>query len=340
MSTPINVAVIGTGRIGRMHAGNLATNVPGVRVIALSDIVQKSVDDCAAEIGVKDAYTDYQSVLERKDVEAVIICSSTDTHSKIITEAAQAGKQIFCEKPIDFDLGRIDSALKAVTTAGVKLQIGFNRRFDPSMRRVWQAARDGAVGDIHVVRITSRDPGPPPIEYIKVSGGIFLDMTIHDFDMARYLSGSEVTEVYADGAVLVDRKIGEAGDIDTAIITLRFENGAIGSIDNSRKAVYGYDQRVEVFGSAGMADAANGFPNTVRVSGAKAVTTDLPLNFFIERYTESYLAEMREFVKAIVEGSETPVTGADGRAPVVIGKTALRSLEEHRPVKTSEIDKD
>src|SRR5512136_2583551 len=271
MADTLRVGVIGTGRIGVLHARNLAGKIPGVRLEAVSDVVAAAAEKCAAELGVATATTDHRRILDRKDIDAVVICSSTDTHSRLIGEAAEAGKHIFCEKPIDFDLKRIDEALAKVKKAGVKLQVGFNRRFDPSFQRVHDLVASGGVGTPHLLRITSRDPSPPPIAYVKVSGGIFLDMTIHDFDMARYLVGREVTELYAAGGVLVDPEIGRAGDIDTAVVTLRFEGGAIGTIDNSRRSVFGYDQRVEVFGSGGMAEAGNAFPNTVTLSDGRSV---------------------------------------------------------------------
>jgi len=277
--------------------------------------------------------------MENPDIEAVVICSSTDTHAQMIEEAAAAGKHIFCEKPIDLDLARIDRALEAVGKAGVKLQVGFNRRFDPNFKRVREMVAAGRIGTPHILRITSRDPAPPPIEYVKVSGGIFLDMTIHDFDMARYLIGSEVTEIYAAGGVMVDPEIGEAGDIDTVVITLRFANGVIGTIDNSRKAVYGYDQRVEVFGSAGMVAVSNNTPDTAVYSNADGVHSSLPLFFFVERYTDSYIAEMRAFVECIQQDKTPPVTGMDGRIPVVMGYAAQKSYQENRPVRLSEVDK-
>jgi myo-inositol 2-dehydrogenase/D-chiro-inositol 1-dehydrogenase len=254
-----------------------------------------------------------------------------------VIEAAQAGKHIFCEKPVDLDLAKIDAALAAVQRAGVKLQIGFNRRFDPNFRKVRQMVAEGKIGDLHILRITSRDPAPPPVSYIEVSGGIFLDMTIHDFDMARYLSGSEVVEVYTAAGVLVDPRIGEAGDVDTAVITLRFANGAIGTIDNSRKAVYGYDQRVEVFGSGGMALAHNNTPDNDVYYSVEGVQSAKPLYFFLERYNDSFIAEMKDFVKSIQDGTTPPVTGLDGRIPVVIGMAAKKSWLEKRPVLVSEI---
>ncbi len=337
MSSNVNVGIIGAGRIGRLHAEHLAFRIPAARLVAVSDIYLAAAQKCAADFNIPTVSQDHRVIMDNPDIEAVVICSSTDTHARLIEEAAAAGKHIFCEKPIDHDLARIDRALAAVDKAGVKLQIGFNRRFDPNFRRVHDLVRAGQIGEPHILRITSRDPAPPPIAYIKVSGGIFLDMTIHDFDMARYLIGSEVEEVYVAGGVLVDPAIGEAGDIDTALITLRFENGAIGTIDNSRRAVYGYDQRVEVFGSGGCVSADNNYPNTAIVSDKHSVHRDLPLNFFMERYIESYIAEMKAFIECIQQDRTPPVTGVDGRIPVVMGHAARKSYEEHRPVRLAEI---
>jgi myo-inositol 2-dehydrogenase/D-chiro-inositol 1-dehydrogenase len=338
MSSEINIGLIGAGRIGRLHAEHLAFRIPQAELLVVSDIVPEAAQRCAAECSVPTATHDHRTIMGHPDIEAVVICSSTDTHAQMIEEAAAAGKHIFCEKPIDFDLGRIDRALAAVEEAGVKLQIGFNRRFDPNFRRVRELVADGKIGEPHILRITSRDPAPPPIEYVKVSGGIFLDMTIHDFDMARYLIGSEVEEIYAAGGVMVDPAIGAAGDIDTAVITLRFTNGVIGTIDNSRQAVYGYDQRVEVFGSGGAVGADNNYPNTAVVSDGASVHRDLPLNFFMERYIDSYVAEMEAFIECVQRDLPPPVTGLDGRIPVVMGYAALKSYQENRPVKLSEID--
>ncbi|MGA9347765.1 MAG: inositol 2-dehydrogenase [Anaerolineae bacterium] len=337
MSKRVNVGVIGAGRIGKLHAEHLAYRIPDANIIIIADIRIEAAERCAAEFGIPSAVKDHREIMENPDIEAVIICSSTDTHAQMIEEAAAAGKHIFCEKPIDFDLARIDRALEVVDKAGVKLQVGFNRRFDPNFKRVREMVAAGKIGTPHILRITSRDPGPPPIEYIKVSGGIFLDMTIHDFDMARYLIGSEVSEIYAAGGVMVDPKIGEAGDIDTAVITLRFADGVIGTIDNSRRAVYGYDQRVEVFGSKGMVAVSNNTPDTAVHSNAEGVHSSLPLFFFVERYTDSYIAEMRAFIECIQQDKTPPVTGIDGRIPVVMGYAARKSYEENRPVKLSEI---
>ena len=338
MSGKINVGLIGAGRIGRLHAEHLAFRIPEANLVAVSDIILAAAQKCAAQFGIPTAAQDHRVIMGNPDIEAVVICSSTDTHSQMIEEAAEAGKHIFCEKPIDFDLARIDRALAAVEKAGVKLQIGFNRRFDPNFRRVRELVAAGKIGEPHLLRITSRDPAPPPIEYIKVSGGIFLDMTIHDFDMARYLIGSEVEEVYVAAGVMVDPAIGEAGDVDTAIITLRFENGVIGTIDNSRRAVYGYDQRVEVFGSGGMVTVSNKTPDSAVVNDGQGVHGPLPLYFFIERYADSYIAEMQAFIECVRQDQTPPVVGIDGRIPVVMGYAARKSYEENRPVRLGEVD--
>jgi myo-inositol 2-dehydrogenase/D-chiro-inositol 1-dehydrogenase len=267
----------------------------------------------------------------------VLICSSTDTHAELIIRAAQAGKHIFCEKPIAHSLGRIDAALAAARQAGVKLQIGFNRRFDPNFARVRAAVANGEIGAPRLLHIISRDPAPPPVSYVKVSGGIFLDMTIHDFDMARFLIGDEVEEIYTAAGVMVDPAIGEAGDLDTALLVLRFRNGVIGTIDNCRQAAYGYDQRAEILGSTGSIATGNCYPNQATISTGQNVRRDLPLNFFVERYTESFATEVRSFVQSVVEDKPTAVTGMDGRIPVVMGLAARKSYDERRAVKLSEI---
>jgi myo-inositol 2-dehydrogenase/D-chiro-inositol 1-dehydrogenase len=335
--TQVNIGLIGAGRIGSVHARHLAHRVPEARLVAICDIKSEALERCCKETQVQQGCTDYRTMLDCRDVDAVAVCVSTNMHAQVVRDAAAAGKHIFCEKPIALDLGVIDRALAAVERAGVKLQIGFNRRFDPSFKRVHDLVASGAIGAPHILRITSRDPAPPPPAYVRVSGGIFLDMTIHDFDMARYQMGSEVEEIYATGGVLVDPAIGQAGDVDTAVTTLRFANGAIGVIDNSRKAVYGYDQRVEVFGSAGLAIAENKTPDTVVYSDVAGAHSSLPLNFFMDRYPESFLAEMKEFIRCILDDTPPPVTGLDGRIPVVMGLAAWKSYREHRPVRLSEI---
>jgi myo-inositol 2-dehydrogenase/D-chiro-inositol 1-dehydrogenase len=306
-------------------------------VVAIADVMLAAAQETGARLNIPQVTTDYHDLLNAPEIEAVVICSATDTHTQIIIEAAQAGKHIFCEKPIDLNLKRIDEALAVVDAAGVKLQIGFNRRFDPNFRRIRQAVEQGEIGTPYRLHLISRDPAPPPISYIKVSGGIFVDMTIHDFDMARYLIGSDVEEVYTVAGVMVDPAIGEVGDVDTAVIVLKFANGVIGTIDNCRKSVYGYDQRAEVFGSEGNAAISNNYSNNAVISTQESIHRDLPLHFFVERYTESYVAEMRAFVDAVLHDKPVPVTGADGRAPVVIGLAARKSYDENRPVRLSEI---
>ncbi len=324
----VNVGVIGVGRIGSMHTRNLKYQVSGVNVVAVSDVIEEAAQKIAQELEISIIEKDYHCILENNDIDAVVICSSTDTHAQIISEAAQARKHIFCEKPIALDIEKIDQALTEVRKAGVKLQIGFNRRFDPSFKKAKELVAKGTIGIPHLVRITSRDPEPPPISYIKVSGGIFLDMMIHDFDMARFLLNQEVVELMALGSCLVDPAIGEAGDIDTAIVTLKYEGGAWGTIDNSRKAVYGYDQRIEIFGSEGCVIVGNPKPTEVIINGAEGTKTDKLLFFFIERYQEAYLAEMEEFIRCIQEDKKPSVSGLDGKIAVQIGYAAKESLNK------------
>lgn len=329
----VNFGVVGTGRIGKLHINNIMTRIQGAKVVALSDVMVDNAKAVAAEWGIPKVYADYKELIADSEIDAVLVCSSTDTHSIISYDAAKAGKHVFCEKPIDFDLDRIQRVIDAVKEAGVKFQVGFNRRFDRNFKRVSDVVKSGAIGDPHIIMVTSRDPAPPPIEYVKVSGGIFLDMMIHDFDMVRYLSGSEVVEVFANGAVLVDPAIGEAGDIDTAIVSLKFANGAIGVINNSRQAVYGYDQRVEVFGSKGCINADNETPNLTTISTQEGVTREKPLYFFLERYNDAFIEEMNCFINSILNDTPTAVDATDGIKPILIGMAAKKSLETGMPVK-------
>jgi myo-inositol 2-dehydrogenase/D-chiro-inositol 1-dehydrogenase len=333
----LNIGVIGAGRIGRVHAETLAFRLPETQIVAIADINREAAQSLAARCNIPKLAASSDEILADPQIEAVLICSSTNTHADLIEQAAKAGKHIFCEKPIAFNLDVIDQALAAVKTAGVQLQIGFNRRFDANFARVRHAVASGEIGTPSLMHIISRDPAPPPPAYVKVSGGIFMDMTIHDFDMARYLIGDEVEEIYTAAGVLVDPEIGKASDLDTALIVLRFRNGVIGTIDNSRKAVYGYDQRVEILGSGGKIATENCYPNQAVVSDGKSVHTDLPLNFFMERYTESFAAELKSFVTAVREKRTTAVTGIDGRIPVAMALAARRSYDEHRPVRLSEV---
>jgi myo-inositol 2-dehydrogenase/D-chiro-inositol 1-dehydrogenase len=333
----MKIGLIGAGRIGRMHGEIIAHQVPCAEIYAVSDIVTDGLHEWADRLGIRKVSNDFNDILNDSKVDAVLIASSTDTHACLIIAAAKAKKHIFCEKPIDFKIEKIKEALNVVAENGVKLQVGFNRRFDHNFARVRELVDEGKVGDIHIVKITSRDPAPPPIEYIKVSGGLFLDMTIHDFDMARFLSGSEVVEVFAYGTNLVSNEIKATGDIDTALINLKFANGALGVIDNSREAVYGYDQRIEVFGNKGVVTVENDFPNSAVLTNAEMVVSDKPQWFFIERYKMSYVDELNDFVNTIVEDREPSIVGNDGLQPVYIAMAAYKSLETGRSIKLSEV---
>jgi myo-inositol 2-dehydrogenase/D-chiro-inositol 1-dehydrogenase len=333
----LKLGVIGTGRIGKVHIATLVQSVPQADVIAVADVNQESAKELALKYGIKTVCASYKDIIKNPEVEAIVICSPTDTHAQYIVEAAQAGKHIFCEKPVDLSLDVIKKAIDEVKKAGVKLMVGFNRRFDPNFLKIKQMVEEGKIGEPHILKITSRDPNPPSAQYSAVSGGMFLDMTIHDFDMARYITGSNVKEVYTKATVLVDPEIGKAGDVDTAIITLTFENGAIGVIDNSRKAVYGYDQRIEIFGSKGMVSADNNFPENHKYFAGDGVHSSLPLNFFMDRYIEAYANEMKVFCNAVVNGSKLPVTGEDGLLSVAIALAAKKSYLENRSVKLSEV---
>jgi len=336
--TDIRVGIIGTGRIGSVHAHNLMGQVRGAELVAVADVMVEAARSLAAEVGVERVYDDPSELLSQQDLDAVLICSSTDTHAALIEAAAEAGKAIFCEKPIALDLGAIDRALESVAQAGVTLQVGFNRRFDPSFAALRDAVAQGRIGKPESLRITSRDPEPPPIAYVRVSGGIFCDMMIHDLDMARFLLGEEAVEVYAMGSVLVDPAIGEAGDVDTATVTLRFASGALGVIENSRRAVYGYDQRAEVFGSRGMVSSRNHAAHSAQISDAAGIHGPLPHHFFLERYNQAYVNELQAFCRCLRDGSPPPVSGADARAPVVMALAAGLSLRENRPVRLEEIE--
>jgi myo-inositol 2-dehydrogenase / D-chiro-inositol 1-dehydrogenase len=338
MSTKkLNVGILGAGRIGRVHAESLAFRLPETKIAAITDINNEAAQALAERCGIPRVAASAEEILGDKTIEAVLICTNTPTHAELIVKAAQAGKHIFCEKPIALELDKIDWALKAVKAAGVKLQVGFNRRFDSNFLRVRQAVASGEIGTPSLMHIISRDPAPPPMAFVRTSGGIFRDMMIHDFDMARYLLGDEVEEIYAAGGVLVEPGFKAEDDLDTALVVLHFRSGAIGTIDNSRKAVFGYDQRVEILGSKGKIASENRFANEVVVSGEKSVYTDLPLNFFMQRYTESFALELQLFVQAVLEDKTTPVTGDDARVPVVMALAARKSYDEHRPVKLKEI---
>jgi len=338
MAGKLRIGIIGAGRIGKLHAENIAYFVPQAKLEGIADVMMTpEMEAWAKGLGARIVAKDPKALFADKDIDAIIICSSTDTHADMAIAAAKAGKHIFCEKPVDLSVTKVKAAIDAVKAAKVKMQVGFNRRFDHNFRAVREMTLAGKVGDVQIVKITSRDPAPPPPAYVGVSGGIFLDMMIHDFDMARFQAGSEVVEVHATGAVLIDPAIGKAGDVDTAIVTLKFANGALGVIDNSRKAVYGYDQRVEVFGSKGCAQAENDTPSTVKLSNVDGVVADKPMWFFLERYRTAFIDEMIAFVSAVQEGKDLQVTGEDGLRDLLVGLAAKKSLAENRSVRIDEI---
>lgn len=334
----MKVGIIGAGRIGKVHGESIMRYVKDATVKAIADpFMNEQTEAWAKGLGIAEVYTDYHKILEDKEIEAVLICSSTDTHSAISLEAIAAGKHIFCEKPIDHDVNKILEVKKALENANIKYQVGFNRRFDHNFKGARAAVEAGKIGTLDVLKICSRDPGAPPVEYVKVSGGIFLDMTIHDFDMVRFMSGEEVEEVFAYGAVRVDPAIGEAGDIDTAVISMKLQSGAIAVIDNSREASYGYDQRVEAFGRKGQVAVSNDTESTAVISDADGVHAEKPLYFFLQRYMQAYVDEVSEFIDCIVNDKDVTVGIDCGLQPVLIGLAAKRSLKENRPVKICEI---
>jgi myo-inositol 2-dehydrogenase/D-chiro-inositol 1-dehydrogenase len=327
----IRVGVIGAGRIGRMHTENLVHHIPDADVRA---VASPHLDaGWAEELGIPSRSTDNRAVFDDPEVHAVVITAPSGLHSQLICQAAAAGKHIFCEKPVGFAERPIEEAISAAGSAGVRLQVGFNRRFDPDICRLAEDVRDGKVGELHGLRVTNRDPSAPPIDFVRRSGGMLFDFAIHDFDTIRFLSGSEVEEVYALGTVLIDPAIGQAGDIDTAIITVRLTNGALCVIDNSRQARYGYDQRFEAFGTRGNLVVDNTRP-TIRESFLEdGVYTDLPPSNFVSRYENAFVAELAAFVKSVREESPVSVSAEDALAAVRVARAAQLSLETKRPVR-------
>ncbi|MEX0852718.1 MAG: inositol 2-dehydrogenase [Bauldia sp.] len=330
----VRFGLLGAGRIGKVHARAVAGN-RHARLIAVADVVAKAARDLADGYGAEVRTLD--DVAKAKDIDAVIICTPTDLHAELIERFARAGKAIFCEKPIDLDSARVRACLKVVKETDAVLMVGFNRRFDPHFMAVREAITGGAIGKVELVEITSRDPGPPPYDYIKRSGGIFRDMTIHDFDMARFLLGAEPVSVTAQGAALVDKEIGRLGDFDTASVLLATKAGQQCLISNSRRATYGYDQRIEVHGSKGMIAAENQRPVSIELANAKGFTRPPLHDFFMTRYVEAYANEIAAFVKAVDAGTKPKPDGNDGLAALVLADAAWRSAREKRTVETKEI---
>ncbi|HEY3488006.1 MAG TPA: inositol 2-dehydrogenase [Gammaproteobacteria bacterium] len=325
----IGMCVFGAGRIGSVHAANVARR-NDVKLHYVVDINRKAAQALADKCGAK--VSTVEEALADKNVQAVIIGTATDTHADLIVASAKAGKAIFCEKPVDLDIAKVNSCLEVVKKTGTRLALGFNRRFDHNFEALHAGVQAGKIGKLELVCITSRDPSPPPVEYIKVSGGLFRDMMIHDLDMARWLMGEDPAEVFAYGSCLVDPAIGKAGDIDTAVVSMKSKSGVLCQISNSRRAVYGYDQRIEVFGSKGMLRAENETPTRVEFSGADGVSRDKPLHFFMERYALAYQRELDDFVDTIKEGRQPRAGGEDGRWALLIADAAMESFKTHKPV--------
>ncbi|SPF81962.1 inositol 2-dehydrogenase [Pseudoprimorskyibacter insulae] len=325
----LGIAILGAGRIGQTHARAISAT-PGARLVAISDPFAEAAQK------VSDAYgCDIRSIDDiaaSDDVDAVAICTPTDTHADLIEQFAKAGKKIFCEKPVDLSAARVKQAIATVEAEGATLMVGFNRRFDPDFMAVKAAIDNGSVGDVEMVTITSRDPGAPPPAYIKVSGGIFRDMTIHDFDMARWLLGEEVQTVVAQASNLVDPEIGKLGDYDSVNVILRTASGKQAVITNSRRASYGYDQRIEVHGSKGMAQAQNTLEANVVVATADGISTPPLMNFFMTRYTAAYANEIAAFVTAVNSGQPTPTTGLDGLKALELADAALEAAQTGKAV--------
>lgn len=335
----INVGVIGAGRIGKLHTENITRSIPEAKVVALADVMMNpELEKWAKDLGIEKVCTNPDEIINDKDIDAVLICSSTNTHVDLMKKCAAAGKDIFCEKPIDVNIDRVHEAIEAVEKAGVKLQIGFCRRFDHNYKAVHDKVASGQLGRPHIIKITTKDAAPPPFEYAKVSGGIYMDMMIHDFDMARFLSGSEVVEVSAYGNAIMDKKLEEIDDVDIAAVMLKMENGALCLIDGTRKSGFGYDLRAEVQCENGCVQVYNDFPNTSMVSTMGGTTFERPLWFFLDRLNEAYLVQLKQFFADLKAGVKPSVGAKDGIMSVLIAIAAKKSLLEGRSVKISEIE--
>jgi myo-inositol 2-dehydrogenase/D-chiro-inositol 1-dehydrogenase len=332
----VKIALLGMGRIGKIHFRNINQYFSNASIVAVADPLydQQAFKN---EFGNVFFTTSADEAIVRPDVDAVLICTPTSSHAELLTKAAEAGKHIFCEKPMDLSLERTAALADLARRSNIKLMLGFNRRFDPDFMQARQHILDGKIGAVQIVKITSRDPGLPPIDYLRHSGGLFMDMAIHDFDMARYMMNKEVVEVYARGLVLVDKAVATANDIDTALTTLTFEDGTYAVIDNSRKAVYGYDQRLEIFGDGGMIQVENNLHNRTVIYNEDGIHQALPLDFFMDRYAASYLKEIELFIDALVNNKPMPVGGEDGLEASRIAVAAKMSMEKGRPVKLSEV---
>jgi myo-inositol 2-dehydrogenase / D-chiro-inositol 1-dehydrogenase len=330
----LGFALLGAGRIGKVHAKAVGSN-PEARLVAVADAFEKAASDLATAYGAEVRSID--EIEESPDIDAVVICTPTDTHADLIERFAAAGKAVFCEKPIDLDVKRVKECLAVVEKTGATLMVGFNRRFDPHFMAVRKAIDDGAIGKVEMVTITSRDPGPPPHDYITRSGGIFRDMTIHDFDMARFLLGEEPVSVSAHASVLVDKKIGELGDFDSVSVILATASGKQCIISNSRRATYGYDQRIEVHGSEGMIAAENQRPVSIEIANGKGYTRPPLHDFFMTRYLDAYANEIASFIAAVNSHAKASPSGQDGFVALTLAEAALRSAKEGKTIQVKDI---
>ena len=326
----MRVGLLGAGRIGRIHGLNVAQH-KDAQLVAIADAHIDAAASLAAETGAKTS--SIEAIIDDPSIDAVLICTPTDLHAELIEAAAKAGKAIFCEKPVDLNADRIRACLAHVEQASVPLMIGFNRRFDPHFAALHQRLRSGEAGHIEIVTIISRDPAPPPVDYVKRSGGLFRDMMIHDFDMARFLLGEEPIIVHALGSSLVNPEIGAAGDVDTAAVIMKTATGKLAQISNSRRATYGYDQRIEVHGSKGMLAAANVPETTITFSGSEGVRGDVVQNFFLERYASAYRHELNAFISCVQDGSRPYPDGEDGLRAQILADAATISAQTGQPVK-------
>ena len=326
----LTFGVIGAGRIGQLHINYLNTH-KDVKIKWISDLYCDKMEDWIKKAGIENKTKNHMDIINDPEVDVVVICSPTDTHVNIIKESCAKGKHIFCEKPISLSIDEAKIALEAVKQSNVKLQMGFNRRFDKNFKELRDILNKGELGNIQTLRITSRDPEPPPVEYIKRSGGLFMDMMIHDFDMARYLMQSEITEVYATGGALVNPEIAQYDDIDTALVTLKFENGSMAMIENCRRSVYGYDQRVEVLGDKGAIDVGNEQTTTLNYHRAEGISKDNPPYFFLERYSDAYKVEMDGFIEAILNDTDVICSIEDGYKAQEIAVKCKESLLSNEP---------
>jgi myo-inositol 2-dehydrogenase/D-chiro-inositol 1-dehydrogenase len=330
----VRFGLLGAGRIGKVHAKAVSGDA-NAKLVAVADAFPQAAEAIASAYGCE--VRTIEAIEAAKDIDAVVICTPTDTHADLIERFARAGKAIFCEKPIDLDLARVKACIKVVEETGAKLMLGFNRRFDPHFMAVRKVIDEGKIGDVEMVTITSRDPGAPPVDYIKRSGGIFRDMTIHDFDMARFLLGEEPVSVFATAAVLVDKAIGEAGDYDSVSVILQTKSGKQAIISNSRRATYGYDQRIEAHGSKGLVSAENQRPVSIEVANGEGYTRPPLHDFFMTRYTEDYAAEIAAFIDAMAGKAKASPSGEDGLLALALAEAALKSVAEGRTIKMSDV---